>query len=238
MRASIPLVLASLLGCGAPPAPAPPPSAPQGEDAALWSAVLAAQRHMHTRYAASQSLVDALTRSDMTAIRATASTLRTTSDPEALPRWQPYITAVQDAANQIELTTTLRAAASGTALLATRCATCHVAISARVRFRDDPIPVDHAALAQQMTRHRWAAQQLWQGLIGPSEDRWTAGAEALIAMPFDIVAQAGSNDVDDAMWIRAYGRRALAARSDSARADVFSDLLVTCAHCHATLRDR
>jgi hypothetical protein len=34
------------------------------------------------------------------------------------------------------------------------------------------------------------------------------------------------------------GRRALAGRSNDERAEVFGELLVTCAHCHAVLRDR
>jgi cytochrome c5 len=45
-------------------------------------------------------------------------------------------------------------------------------------------------------------------------------------------------DVDDVARVRLYARRALAAQSQGARAEVFGQLLETCAHCHATLRDR
>ena len=93
-----------------------------------------------------------------------------------------------------------------------------------------------------MLGHQWAAAQMWQGLIGPSDERWRAGAHALTQAPLHIVAAAvtpnSELDIDDIARVRLYARRAEAAGSQDARGDIFGALLATCAHCHAVLRDR
>jgi cytochrome c553 len=83
---------------------------------------------------------------------------------------------------------------------------------------------------------------MWQGLIGPSEERWLAGARALTTVRLTIVAQsatpASKLDLDDLARIRLYATRAATAMPSDARAELFGTLLTTCAHCHAALRDR
>jgi cytochrome c553 len=83
---------------------------------------------------------------------------------------------------------------------------------------------------------------MWKGLIGPSDDRWLEGAQALTTVPLNLVAMSvtptSDLDVDDGARVRLYARRALAPQPQDARAEVFGQLLATCAHCHATLRDR
>ncbi|HET9622021.1 MAG TPA: hypothetical protein VFP84_11685 [Kofleriaceae bacterium] len=240
MRTSRLVVALGLFSChAAVPEPSP---APRNDDAPLVIAMQAAQRRMHERYASTRAVIDGVVRSDLPAVRAAAEVVSTLDEPDALPRWQPYLAAVQAAARDIDQAGDLRAAANGTGRLATRCASCHVATHARLALGDPPASDDGASLAHQMRGHHRAAQQLWQGLIGPADERWAAGAQALSAMPFDIVAARDGaefvGDIDDSARIRMFGRRALAARTNDERAAVFGDLLVTCAHCHAALRDR
>jgi hypothetical protein len=93
-----------------------------------------------------------------------------------------------------------------------------------------------------MQSHQWAAMQLWEGLIGPSDERWQEGAKALTTVPLNLVARAvtrtSPDDVDDVARVRMFATRALSAQDLGARADVFGKLLAACAHCHAILRDR
>jgi hypothetical protein len=42
--------------------------------------------------------------------------------------------------------------------------------------------------APAMRDHQWAANQLWQRLIAPADQRWYAGADALSTAPLGLVA--------------------------------------------------
>ncbi len=111
-----------------------------------------------------------------------------------------------------------------------------------VVYRPDTELQSHYKLAVQMPGHQWAAAQMWRGLIGPSDERWIAGARALATVRLTSVAQsvtpASELDVDDLARIRLYANRALTAKPQEARAELFGTLLTTCTHCHAVLRDR
>jgi len=238
MRCSLLIACVVATGCHAEIEDPPSPVQTQ----ALVASIQAAQQRMHVRYAAARTLTEAIARSDLEAAYANATTLVELDEPEALPAWRPYMASVQDAGRAVLGAANLTAAARAAATLGERCASCHVAIRARVVFAPEPRPADAPKLAQEMLQHRWAANQLWQGLIAPSDDRWDAGAAALSTAPLGGVAQHGipgfDNDIDDVARVRLFARRALAAHQPAARAALYGDLLATCAHCHAILRDR
>lgn len=215
-------------------APAPGPT--------LAEAVRAAHLRMHVRFAAAERLELAIAHSDLERARAEARTLAEIDDPDVLPVWRPYLASIREAALQIEAAPGVVGAARLTAKLGRSCARCHEAIGARIVFPAEPPPPPDPRLAVQMVSHQWAAAQMWQGLIGPSDARWLAGAHELTRAPLHIVAQAvtpeSELDIDDVARIRLYARRAETAGSQSARADLFGTLLATCAHCHSLLRDR
>jgi hypothetical protein len=92
-----------------------------------------------------------------------------------------------------------------------------------------------------MIRHRWAADRLWEGLIGPSDTAWTAGASALIDAP--LYTDALTRDVEQyepvtaLTWtVHDIGARALMESDLTARAALYGQLLGTCAHCHELLK--
>jgi hypothetical protein len=204
--------------------------------------VVAASHRMHQRFTAAARLELAVVHGDLSGAQADAHELAELDQPDALMRWQPYFEEIREAARQIEVTPGIIGAARLTAVLGRRCARCHEAIGARIAFPAGPAPSGDPKLVVQMVSHQWAAEQMWQGLIGPSDGRWLAGARALSQAPLHIVAQAvtptSELDVDDVARIRLYARRAEAAGSQDARADLFGTMLGTCAHCHAVLRDR
>jgi hypothetical protein len=216
------------------------PSTKRPEDFSV--AIQAAQQRMHVRYGAARALEIDLARSDLDSARRSAQVISQLDEPDAMFEWQPYMFAVRNAARQVVIAGDIVAAARMTGMLGMRCAECHVAIKANVTFPERPRPSSDPTLAVQMVDHQWATVEMWEGLIGPANDRWIAGARALTTAPLNIVAQATTpafaGDIDDVSRIRLYARRALAATSDDARAEVFGTMLATCAHCHALLRDR
>jgi hypothetical protein len=83
-----------------------------------------------------------------------------------------------------------------------------------------------------MARHRWAADRLWEGVIGNSDVAWHAGLDVLAAAPLDEPA-------NRAGLARQLQRQAENARRPgpgtlTARAAVYGEILTTCASCHTT----
>ncbi len=118
--------------------------------------------------------------------------------------------------------------------IGTACASCHTELGADVRFPIELPPPTSPNVVEQMRRHAWAAERLWEGLAGPSNASWTAGAAALIGMPVDF----GDNEraIRLVARLQDLAAQARAAVTPERRADVYGDLLETCALCHGTVR--
>ncbi|MEO7732514.1 MAG: hypothetical protein ABIY55_16215 [Kofleriaceae bacterium] len=200
---------------------------------------------MHARFEAAHRIEDAIARSDLDGARAQAHELSDLTEPEALPRWRPFLVALASAARQVASAGDILAAAGGAAAVGYQCGRCHAALGVTVSFPDEPRPPENVRLAFQMLGHRWAAARMWEGLIGPAEDRWTAGARALMHAPLTLVAEettilptGGEQIGDEVARVRLYANRALAAVDAEERAVTFGAILTTCARCHAAIRDR
>ena len=91
-----------------------------------------------------------------------------------------------------------------------------------------------------MLRHQWAAEQMWDGLIGPSEARWNDGVTELAEAPLgqdEIFANATATPAigklaTDVHALAAEGRK---ATTWDDRAAVYGRLLASCAACHAAI---
>lgn len=193
---------------------------------------------MHVRFVAAERAELAIASSRLDEAHASARVISELPEPEALPVWRLYIADVQSAAHEVELATDILGAAHAVGTLGRECARCHVASKARVKFPSLARPAVDSKLGPQMLGHQWAATEMWRGLIGPSDEHWNAGTEALSTMPIDTVAMVTPGDVDDVARVRLLARRARATPSNESRARVFGDLLAACASCHTTLRDR
>lgn len=206
--------------------------------ASLPESARAVQQRMHVRYAAVQQIEQGIVAGNLAAVRSAARTIANLDEPDVLAVWQPYFIAVRDAARDIAAAEDIVVAARRTGELGRQCARCHQATNARVKFRGEPKPDEGTRLRDTMAGHQWAAAQMWDGLIGPSDERWTAGALMLQRAPLTLTAESGTLGIaDDVALVRDYARRATTLRSQADRAELFGQLLATCAHCHATIRD-
>ncbi len=146
--------------------------------------------------------------------------------PNLRPDYAPYVSAVQAAARKAASAESLQPAAFALGAIGDACADCHR------KFGGPGSPVAPEPLAaedQSMVAHARATDALWQGLMGPSEASWTAGARTLLDAP------ALDSDVPD-VAAAARHLRDLAQKGttvDAAgRARLFGDVLLTCATCH------
>ena len=200
---------------------------------------------MHARFEAAHRIEEAIARSDLDGARAQAHELADLTEPEAQPRWRPFLIDLSATARQVASAGDIIAAADGAAAVGYQCGRCHAAMGITISFPDEPRPPVNVRLAFQMLGHRWAAARMWEGLIGPAEDRWTAGARALAQAPLTLVAAettilpTGAEQIgDEIARVRLYANRALAAVDAEERAATFGAILTTCARCHAAIRDR
>jgi cytochrome c553 len=196
---------------------------------------------MHTRLSATRRIERAIAFGDLAAARREAGVVAKLDEPDLLPAWRPYVDQIRASAAQIELAESLVAAAKTSALLGRRCAQCHDAAGAKIVFPKQAPPPSGPKLGSYMASHQWATERLWEGLVGPSNERWLEGARALALAPLAIVAEGDlPPDLavgDDVARIRLLARRAQAAKAQDDRAALYGDLLATCAGCHATIRD-
>jgi cytochrome c553 len=235
-RAAFALLLAPgyLAGCGGATESAPPD---------LPAKAIEVRDRMHERFTATRRLELSIAFGQLEAAHAEAATIAAVDEPGVLPAWRPYVDQIRAGAREIEQTTNLAAAARTSALLGRRCAQCHEASSAKLTFAKEAPPPTGPKLPNKMASHQWAASRLWEGLVGPSPERWQEGARAMAGAPLTIVAE-GDNvppDLavsDDVGRIRLFATRALAARTPDERATLYGDLLSTCVRCHAKIRDR
>ncbi len=204
----------------------------------LPDAVRGVAQRMHARYAAVQQIERSIVASKLDDVRAAARTIASLDEPDVLPIWQPYFLAVQRAARDLEAADDIVGAARLAGELGRQCASCHQAIDARIAFRGSPKPDAGPRLQATMAAHHWAVARMWEGLIGPNNERWIAGAKALQRAPLTFVAESGELGIaNDVVLIRLYARRAADTKSNDERAELFGRLLGTCARCHATIRD-
>lgn len=130
----------------------------------------------------------------------------------------------------------LTAAAAAIGSVGASCAGCH---RAHPQLRFDPSGFEEGGdtLPERMQMHWWAAEAMWQGLVGPSQGAWDVGARTLADPALKGVpgfpkggAAAGFADA-----LRTSATAAQRADDDEARGEAFGQVIATCAGCHTAL---
>jgi len=147
--------------------------------------------------------------------------------------WATHVVAVRDRAAALARATTVDQALRLDAALAGACANCHIETGVAPEFRTFPVPPSKDTLETRMLRHRWAADRLWEGIIGGDDRPWRAGIDVLSAKPRDW----GPASSDRAVRARKLQRLALDAKRQKSptlesRTKAYGEMLVTCAGCH------
>jgi hypothetical protein len=157
------------------------------------------------------------------------------------PAAAPFVGQMRDAAGEVARAGTLSEAALATGRMGATCGSCHQATNAGVRIAVVTAPEQGAGPASgRMKAHYWGAERLWDGLVGPSDESWLAGAGAIAdsAGWNAVFALTGARATDArvlAGQLQTLGRRALAARGQGDRAAIHGEVLATCNGCHSLL---
>ncbi len=121
--------------------------------------------------------------------------------------------------------------------IAGACGDCHLATGNVL-----PTLIDQAIgaaddLQGQMSIHIRGADLMWEGLIAPSDEAWSAGAallETARVLPSDIAADAPQAVGDLLAELRTLASEAPTASREE-RPEIYGRLATTCGSCHAAL---
>ena len=153
-------------------------------------------------------------------------------DPE-----RDHVEALINAA-ELDPASPLPDVAVAVAHLAATCGACHSTLAVKPTFPDEPVPRVDDTLASSMAAHRWATARMWEGLVGPDDDRWRQGTATFAALP-----RCGALHGERSEEIKALCgataklvQRGHVAESVPSRIAIYGHLLGTCAECHAVAR--
>lgn len=195
---------------------------------------------MHNGYVMLITARDAIVSGDVDAARGQMTEIAIQPMPEGVSAiWAPEVLGLHTAAGEAARGEEPEGVAVGIGRAAAQCGTCHTAtghMPAIAEMANPPSPTDPSSI---MLRHAWAAQQLWDGLIVPSERRWNEGVSVLQASQLEPNTLFRSEYYADAGAPRVHAlqeasRGVAAASTWDERGEAFGELLSTCASCHGS----
>jgi cytochrome c553 len=193
---------------------------------------------MHRRFSRTFELQTGIIQGDLGKAKAGAAWLVEGTETEGVSTaTEEHLTRLRGYAALISQAETIEAAARQTGQLAGACGDCHKAARGGPHFVIGTDMPEGMGLTRRMIRHFWAADRMWEGLVGPSEEAWAAGASALDAewvLPEVLEGGAGSVETAEAYArkIRELAGDAQSATRQEERASVYGALLGTCNGCH------
>ncbi len=223
------LLVAALLGCRTAEPPPPPPI----EEPVVSSV----EPHMQEQLRRIAVARDALLFGDLEAASKEMTWLASHELPSDMPEGsRPYLERMRAAARTAGYVNTPKGVGRGVASAAFACGECHLDLVGGVRIHQSPPPHPSAGLVAEMARHVWAAEKMWNGLIGPTPGAWAEAAELLAQAPL-YAAPEGKVMSEEALTfsrkVADLGVSTLTAASPSERIDLYGEFLGTCAGCHA-----
>jgi len=193
---------------------------------------------MHQRFSRTVDIQTGVVLGDLGRAQRAAAWLATHEETEALTRdSETHPARIRGYASQISRASDLDSVAQQAGQMAGACGDCHTAMGKGPRFVVGSGAPQGNSRAAAMIRHLWAADRMWEGLVGPSEDAWEAGARALIGYRIagaKLLAAASSLDAAEGHLarIRSLGQEAERVTTQEGRARVYTELLSTCRGCH------
>jgi cytochrome c553 len=214
----------------------PPSAAPAAAAPPVPSQTPTLPAHMAEHFTKAASIKAALIRGDLEAMRKDADWMATHELSRNLPEtWRPYLQAMQTTAQRVVKAKDAAGAALAVAEMGQACGTCHKALGGPKLEVGSP-PAEGSGVAPHMMGHQWAADRMWEGLIGPSDPAWIKGSEMLASAPLTEKAVAGQKSVPPevellAQKVHGFGEKSRAAAATD-RVALYGDFLATCASCH------
>jgi cytochrome c553 len=199
---------------------------------------------MHGHFEDINAIQVALISGNLVEARKLAAQVRLGFSGPAPEGWAPYIERSIASAEMLEVSDDLAMAARLAGTMANTCGDCHRS--------HDLVVIEHVAIAPPaeedafdnfMLQHRWAADRMWEGLIGPSDAAWQAGAKALQSTELseeDIGERLIVTPAISAILLQIRDDAKAATTTDGAeqRQELYGRFLAGCASCHRDMKNQ
>jgi hypothetical protein len=196
--------------------------------------------HMEDHFTQANVVRDAVIAGDLDRLRAPARWLAAHELTDTLPEnWKPHVAAMQRAAGLAVAAETIGAAAAAAGSMASACGECHAELGGP-KFTGTSPEGQESSVVADMKRHLWAADRMWEGLIGPSDTAWQAGVAALADAPLAPEAMADDKTPPKKVFDLAAQAHEIGAKGGTEtdrgkRGELYGRYLGTCAACHTEL---
>lgn len=225
------LLLAVLSACQAATADTPKPDPPPSK---RFERDMMVRFHMHQNFDLVRAIERLLIRGKLDEAKRFAEAIAMAPDEPAHGAWATYTATVRERATAVARSTTVEEALRKETQLAAACGACHRENYGTATFEKPPaVPPDQPTVDARMARHRWAADRLWEAVVGDADDAWKEGLDVLATAPLDL-------GPERAPFARELQRLANTARRSKRgvadRAVTYGNILVTCAGCHTKTR--
>ena len=229
------LVVAAVAGCRGASADDKPLLPPPQKPDQRFEHDMMVRFHMHENFDLLRAIEKLLVHGKLDEARTLAKSVAYAPDEPGLEPFARRAATVRERAAAVANAPSLDEALRREAKLAQACAECHADAGVLPEFREPPrVPPDKPTIEARMTRHLWATDRLWEGVVGDSNEAWRAGLDVLAATPLPW----STADSDRVALARQLQRLADQARQTQGadrldeRARLYGEILVTCAACH------
>jgi hypothetical protein len=225
---SLPLALAAS-GCSN---PAEKPAGPAATPAVASRAEVKA--HMSDHFTRVRAVEEAVIRGDLEAAKVPAQWIADHQETTGLPEGsEAQVTAMKDAARAVTAAADIPSAARSAAALVGACGDCHAASKVTAAMPLVMLGEAKPGKAAHMAEHQLAVDMMYRGLVAPSDDEWSKGAEALKKSAL------GAKDLPEAKDALAAEKKAhqladqaLKATDRAAKVAAYGEVVGSCASCH------
>ncbi len=222
------LLIALFAACQAASAQEPPPEKRFEHD-------MIVRFHMHENFDLVRAIEKLLVRGNLVEGQRLAASIARAPDEPGMQPWATQAARVRERANAVATAPSVDEALRAEARLADACAGCHQDAGVVPEFRSPPtLPADKPTVEARMARHLWAADRLWEGIVGDSNESWSAGLDVLAATPLPWSKVEGDREVlgKQLQKLAEDSRRIRGTTDRAERARAYGEILVTCAACH------
>lgn len=196
--------------------------------------------HMENSFWEALRARDAIIAGNLPVAKRAASSLVHQDLNSIVPRdWMPWTQRIQQHARELTAAPNLGAAAQALGQIAVECGDCHLVQNGgppRLPAKPEPWRGPPEALEERMLRHQTGAEQMWDGLVMPSEQSFRSGTITLERAPLTPPERQGM-PIDEVLNARIEEVRELAKQAQfvttyAERSRVYGELIARCAGCH------
>jgi cytochrome c556 len=197
---------------------------------------------MSEHFGQTLAIQQAVVEGDLEAARSAAKWMAEHESAKEFPASsERYLKTVMKAAKTVAEASDLDRAAAAVAEMGYACGGCHRSLEEGSSFS---MSESKAGDMSHMKGHEWAVEQLWKGLVGPSDEAWLEGCSGLAESPLRPTllpqahpAAAQAEELDARIsslekLVHELSVKAGEITDAEERAHAYGGLLATCADCH------